>query len=72
MKISFKNKGKIKAFSHVQQLKEFIISSSALQEKLEEIVQAEGACDTFIWKEMNGDMVLHKGIKDTGNDCIGK
>ena len=59
-------------FSHVQQLKEFIISSSALQEKLEGIFQAEGACNTSIWKEKNGDMVLHKGIKDTGNNCTGK
>lgn len=39
---SFKNKGEIKVFLHIEKLKELITSRSALQKMLRDIIQAKG------------------------------
>lgn len=50
-----KNESKIKAFSDIQQLKEFIISQSALQENGKKTLEAEILVNTR-WKYVSPQM----------------
>ena len=58
-KISFKNKGKIKMFSNIRKLKEFISSRCTLQEKVKKVLQGLEE-RKMKWKSDFTKEVIHK------------